>query len=210
MVANMKVKLFNKAQLLRKQVILPMALAIVVIGGGSAYALHADASKPALGQAVASVASTDTQPTDTSISTTTTSTAEPVSTPTPTPTSTTPPTPPANPYQNGFDAWYVFNRRSDVGKTMPDVQAVNVNYCSQLAAQSITVSSSPSQYAIACSGTHHVSFVEQVNSDGSIWISEMNGMGQKSMTDTTSWGGWGRTDYKLVAAENLAAYQFVE
>ena len=38
----------------------------------------------------------------------------------------------------------------------------------------------------------HVMFVEQVNPDGSFWISEMNDAGQVSMTNPTPTGGTGR------------------
>ncbi len=44
---------------------------------------------------------------------------------------------------------------------------------------------------------NHVSIVEEVNPDGSFWVSEMNSRGQASIADSTGAGGWGRQDYKL-------------
>ena len=44
----------------------------------------------------------------------------------------------------------------------------------------------------------HVSVVEQVNPDGSFWVSEMNAGGQVSITDSRHAGGWDRVDYRLV------------
>jgi surface antigen len=46
----------------------------------------------------------------------------------------------------------------------------------------------------------HVAVVEQVNSDGSFWISEMNSHGQVSMSNSTPTGGWGVRDYKVVGS----------
>lgn len=83
----MKLKLLNKAQLLRKQVILPAAAAIVVIAGSSAYALHTTAEKSSgSSQPVASTITTDTN-----APSTTTLPADNTQPVAPTTTSTTPP-----------------------------------------------------------------------------------------------------------------------
>lgn len=116
---------------------------------------------------------------------------------------------PTNPHTYGYDIWYAYNRRVEVGKTMPTYDVADQLYCITLLHDaSQTTVNTPAQYAFGCSTTHMV-FVEKVNDDGSIWVSEMNSYGQKSMTDTTPWGGWGRVDYKLFASEGYSKYRFV-
>jgi surface antigen len=58
-------------------------------------------------------------------------------------------------------------------------------------------------------GGNHVAVVEQLNDDGSYWISEMNSYGQRSMTDSTPTGGWGRIDYKIVPAGSASRYYYI-
>lgn len=111
-----------------------------------------------------------------------------------------------NPFQQGYSGWYVFNRREDVGKTMPSGGANTPSYCYQVD-QSLFVSA-PQLYAIACSG-NSISFVEQVNDDGSVWTSTMNGVGQVSITDTTPISGWDRVSYRLIPAASVASFKFI-
>jgi surface antigen len=56
---------------------------------------------------------------------------------------------------------------------------------------------------------NHVVVVEQVNSDGSFWLSEMNASGQVSMTDPTPTGGWGRVDWKYIPANAAGSYKYI-
>ncbi len=58
-------------------------------------------------------------------------------------------------------------------------------------------------------GAGHVAFVEQVNADGSVWVSEMNSRGQRSITDGTSAGGWNRLDFKLIPADLARTYNYI-
>jgi surface antigen len=46
-------------------------------------------------------------------------------------------------------------------------------------------------------GGNHVMVVEQVNEDGSFWVSEMNSHGVTGIGSGTPTGGWGVRDYKL-------------
>jgi len=73
------------------------------------------------------------------------------------------------------------------------------------------VSSNPSVGAIAqtpyaAGGQGHVAVVRAVNGDGTIWVSEMNSFGQKSITDSTPYGGWDRTDWKIVSTSHFPNY----
>jgi surface antigen len=65
------------------------------------------------------------------------------------------------------------------------------------------VSSTPRVGAIAqttAGWAGHVAYVRAVQSDGSVWISEMNAYGQVSMTDTRSTGGPFVVDYRHMPA----------
>lgn len=122
-------------------------------------------------------------------------------------------TPPSitNPFQEGFSIWYVFNRRAEVGKSMPTKWTVEQAFCTHLDQPGYVASRQPTQHAIGCSGQNtHMSFVEQVNEDGSIWVSEMNGSGQVSMTDPTPAKGWNVLDYKLISSQTLVNYKFLQ
>ena len=80
------------------------------------------------------------------------------------------------------------------------------------AAMGMTVNKSPAVGAVAVTsqrGAGHVAYVEAINSDGSIWISEMNSRGQVSMTDSTPAGGWGRIDWKLIPAGTAAGFNYI-
>lgn len=120
-----------------------------------------------------------------------------------------------NPFQVGFAAWYVFNRRTEIGKTMPETVNKTFGnpdyYCAQIIKANIPTVKVPSTGDIACRNSElHVAIVERVNDDESIWISEMNSHGQKSMTDITPWGGFYQIDFKLIPKENLTNFFFVQ
>ncbi len=118
----------------------------------------------------------------------------------------------SNGYDYGFCTWYVANRRSQVGRPVPS-NLGNANTWAVLAASmGIATGSVPQVGAVAVrhSGAPgHVAFVEQVNDDGSFWISEMNSYGQVSIGDTTPRGGWGVVDWKLVPADLVGTYSYV-
>lgn len=114
-----------------------------------------------------------------------------------------------NKFSQGHAHWYVFNRLVELGKTMP---AANYNntYCHNLLVEKGYPSSKePSLHAMACKG-QHVAVVEQINQDGSVWISEMNSRGQVSMTDTTTAGGWNKVSYRLLKPAEVQLFDFVE
>jgi surface antigen len=117
-----------------------------------------------------------------------------------------------NPFQTGFSAWYVFNKRQEFGLSTPEWANPDGNYWCRyiLSSHPELASGSPSDYAIACpTSSTHVAIVEKLNNDGSFWVSEMNSRGQKSISDTTPWGGWHQIDYKLVTTDMLSAYKFI-
>ncbi|MGK9044866.1 LysM peptidoglycan-binding domain-containing protein [Mammaliicoccus vitulinus] len=81
-----------------------------------------------------------------------------------------------NLYTSGQCTYYAFSKRPDIGNTWG-----NANNWANAAAQSgYTVNNSPSAGAILQStagGYGHVAYVDRVNSDGSIQVSEMNYQG---------------------------------
>lgn len=117
-----------------------------------------------------------------------------------------------NHFQRGRSEWYVFNRRAELGKPIPEWDSVEGGslfayaYCQNLASKhGYSPSNNPTLYAVMCmKGTAgsrgHMAVVEQVNSDGSVWVSEMNSQGQLSITDSTPVGGPDRVDYKMIPA----------
>jgi len=85
-----------------------------------------------------------------------------------------------NGYDYGYCTWWVANRRAAVGKPLPSNlgNASSWPYIGRYAG--IAEGHVPQQYAAAVTSTAgegHVVFVESVNADGSIVISEMNHLG---------------------------------
>jgi surface antigen len=104
-----------------------------------------------------------------------------------------------NGYDFGWCTWYVANRRADIGRPVPSNLGNAYSWYILAQRSSLPTGPSPAVGAVAVNqGGNHVSVVEQVNDDGSFWVSEMNSRGQASIGDSTSAGGWGRTDWKLV------------
>lgn len=117
-----------------------------------------------------------------------------------------------NGYDYGFCTWYVANRRAEVGSAVPSNLGNASTWDDRAAAMGLMVNKTPTVGAAVVtsqSGAGHVAFVEAINADGSIWISEMNSYGQASMSDSTPRGGWGVRDYKLVPAGTAASYNYI-
>jgi surface antigen len=118
-----------------------------------------------------------------------------------------------NGYDRGFCTWYVANRRIEIGRPLPSNLGDAWTWDDRAAAAGIRVDNTPAVGAAVVTKTSsapgHVAFVEAVNSDGSVWISEMNSHGQASMTDTSSAGGFGKVDYKLIPASQAHSYNYI-
>lgn len=105
-----------------------------------------------------------------------------------------------NGYDYGYCTWWVANRRDEVGKPLPSNlgNASSWPYIGRLAG--LAEGSTPQLYAAAVTSTAgegHVAFVEAVNSDGSIVISEMNVE------------GWDVKDTRTVSAAEAANYIYI-
>jgi surface antigen len=117
-----------------------------------------------------------------------------------------------NGYDYGFCTWYVANRRTQVGRSLPSNLGNASTWDNRASAMGLSVNKTPAVGAAAVtsqSGAGHVVFVEQVNSDGSIWVTEMNSSGQVSMTNTARAGGWGKVDWKLFSASQAASFNYI-
>lgn len=106
-----------------------------------------------------------------------------------------------NGYDYGWCTWYVANRRAAIGRPVPSNLGNAYSWYRVAASVGLPTGFTPQVGAVAVNEAgNHVMVVEQVNADGSFWVSEMNSHGQVSMTDPTPAGGWGRVDFKLFAS----------
>jgi surface antigen len=118
-----------------------------------------------------------------------------------------------NGYDYGWCTWWAAKRRADIGRPIPSNlgNAVSWAYLAQRAG--LQVDGTPTEGAVAwygsIGGMGHVGFVEQVNPDGSAWISDMNYFGVSQIGGTASAGGWGHTSYHLVEPSGFGSFKFI-
>lgn len=111
-----------------------------------------------------------------------------------------------NGYDYGYCTWYVATQI-----TLPTNWGNASTWAYYARLSGWNVSSNPSVGAIAqtpyaAGGQGHVAVVRAVNGNGTIWVSEMNSYGQKSITDSTPYGGWDRVDWKIVPISHFPNY----
>lgn len=117
-----------------------------------------------------------------------------------------------NGYDYGYCTWYVANKRASAGNPVPDNLGNAATWATRAAAYGLPTGRTPQVGAAgvtSTSGAGHVVYVEQVNADGSIWVTEMNSYGQVSMNNTAGAGGWGRVDWKLIPADRANGIGYV-
>ncbi|MDO8265496.1 MAG: LysM peptidoglycan-binding domain-containing protein [Candidatus Saccharibacteria bacterium] len=118
-----------------------------------------------------------------------------------------------NGYDYGWCTWWAAKRRADVGKPIPANFGDACNWVRAAQRASIPTGSTPSGAGdviftnSGCLG--HVAFVEEMNEDGSIWVSDMNSRGQVSKSDPTPAGGWNRVSWRLVTPDQFGRFQFI-
>jgi len=104
----------------------------------------------------------------------------------------------SNGYDFGWCTWYVSNRRAEIGRPVPSNLGDARTWYILAQRAGLPTGLSPAVGAVAVNQAgNHVSVVEQVNPDGSFWVSEMNSRGQASINDPTPRGGWDVRDYKM-------------
>lgn len=117
-----------------------------------------------------------------------------------------------NGYDKGFCTWYVADKRAKIGRAVPVGLGNASTWDNRAPSAGLLVNKTPAYGAAVVTsqrGAGHVAFVEVVNDDGSIWISEMNSRGQVSMTDSRPAGGWGKVDWKLIPASLASSYSYI-
>lgn len=91
-----------------------------------------------------------------------------------------------NTYSPGYCTWYAKNRRPDLPNNLGNADT----WVARAAAQGIATGTAPRAGAIGQQGMHVV-YVESVNGDGTVTISEMN------------YNGWGAVDQRTVPASSF-------
>lgn len=89
-----------------------------------------------------------------------------------------------NTYTRGYCTWYAKNRRPDLPNNLGNA----ITWVSRAAAQGLPTGSAPRVGAIGQSG-NHVVYVESVNGDGTITVSEMNWEGVGVISSRTTSAG---------------------
>ena len=113
----------------------------------------------------------------------------------------------ANGYDFGWCTWYVANRRAQIGRPVPSNLGDAFSWFILAQRSGLPTGYAPQVGAVAVNTAgDHVSVVEQVNPDGSFWVSEMNSHGQRAIDDPTPWGGWDVRDYKLYKSAGRLAF----
>lgn len=119
----------------------------------------------------------------------------------------------SNGYDYGWCTWWSAKRRQDIGRPIPSNLGNAITWATLAQRAGYSVNGVPASGDVAyyrtIGGLGHVGFVEQVNDDGSIWISDMNYFGVSQIGGSTPAGGWGRTSYHLVPESGLGAYLFI-
>ncbi len=117
-----------------------------------------------------------------------------------------------NGYDYGWCTWYVANRRAEIGRPIPKNLGNAYTWYTRAVAFGLPTGTKPQVGAVmvvyygSSSPANHVSVVEQVNGDGSYWVSEMNASGQKSIADPTPAGGWARINFHFYAGPGYSKF----
>jgi surface antigen len=115
-----------------------------------------------------------------------------------------------NGYDYGFCTWYVANRRAELGRPVPSNLGDAYTWYTVARNAGLSTGTAPRPGAVMVNQPgDHVAVVEQVNGDGSFWVSEMNSYGQVGITNPTPTGGWGRVDFKLEPAGSASRYYYI-
>ena len=107
----------------------------------------------------------------------------------------------SNPMPYGWCTWFAWQWRFENGSPLPGGLGNARYWASQLAAKGFAVGREPAYGAVFVSPAGyygHVGIVTAVNGDGTIEITDMNGV-----------SGWGRVGSKTVSQSEWASYQFV-
>ncbi len=107
----------------------------------------------------------------------------------------------ANGYDFGYCTWHAANRRAQAGHPLPTNLGHARTWYSRAQGAGMAVSNTPQAGAVLwhanLGGLGHVAYVEAVNGDGSMLVSDMN------------YPTWGRVTYRTVPPSEFGNYRFI-
>lgn len=106
-----------------------------------------------------------------------------------------------NGYDFGYCTWHAANRRAQSGRPLPSNLGNAISWYSRAQGAGMAVGLTPRAGAVLwhanMGGLGHVAYVESVNEDGSILVSDMN------------YPAWGRVTYRTVPPSEFSKYRFI-
>lgn len=106
-----------------------------------------------------------------------------------------------NTYSRGYCTWHAANRRSAIGRPIPNRMGNAIRWASVASSMGYAVDGKPRAGDVLwhrnIGGAGHVAFVEGVNADGSLLVSDMN------------YPSWGRVTYRTVPSSEFGKYLFI-
>lgn len=106
-----------------------------------------------------------------------------------------------NTYTRGYCTYWVAIRRAQIGNPVPNNLGHATTWASRARAMGMRVDSTPAAGAVLydrnLGGLGHVGFVESVNPDGSIVVSDMN------------YPAWNRVSYRTISPGEFGRYYFI-
>lgn len=120
----------------------------------------------------------------------------------------------ANGYDRGYCTWWAASRRAQIGSPIPSNLGNAITWKVLAQRAGFPVGTSPAAGAViwtpASSGYGHVGFVEKVNADGTVWVSDMNSRGFRAMdVNSGGAGGWNRVSYRLLSPDAAARHWYI-
>lgn len=107
-----------------------------------------------------------------------------------------------NRYAYGYCTWYAFNKRAAAGRPIGSNWGNATTWAALARASGFSVDKSPRagdvfQTSGGWGGYGHVGYVERVNPDGSIFVSEMN------------YAGWNRVSTRTISADQVGMFNYI-
>ena len=106
-----------------------------------------------------------------------------------------------NGYSYGYCTWHAANRRAEIGRPIPRNLGNAISWASLASLAGFGVGSTPKEGAVVwhrnIGGLGHVAFVENINPDGSLRVSDMN------------YPIWGSVTYRTVNPDEFGNYLFI-
>lgn len=107
-----------------------------------------------------------------------------------------------NRYAYGYCTYYAYNKRAAIGRPVASNWGNATTWAALASASGFAVDKSPRagdvfQTSGGWGGYGHVGFVERINSDGSIFVSEMN------------YAGWNVVSTRTISADQIGLYNYI-